>query len=80
VKRESSERKRDRYFKMIGKRKKGLSVWEIAELLNVPFSWVAPRVTELKSGGLIVPTGERRLNPTSGKMCGVFKISGQTCD
>lgn len=73
----TKERKRNKIFKIISKSKKGYTVADIASLLCEPFSWVAPRVSELEKAGVICRTGEKRINSDSGKMCNVFKVVGR---
>lgn len=76
MKKRSTERTRLKILKLIGTRKHGMSVWQVARFLDVPFSWVAPRVTELEKSGVLFKTDERRLNPNSGKNGTVYKVAG----
>jgi len=63
-------------MKTFKKFKKGATVADIAQMIGIPFSWVAPRVTELSCAGLLVATGNKRLNPETGKLCRTYKIAG----
>lgn len=49
----------------------GLTADEAADLLGRDKLTIRPRVSELKSLGWIIPTGERRQN-AQGKTCAVF--------
>lgn len=47
--------------------KSGKTLFELVEALEWPVNRVSGRVTELSSKGLIVDSGQRRINPESGK-------------
>jgi hypothetical protein len=61
-----------REFMAAGQR--GLTADQAARLVEESILSVRPRVTELKTAGLLVPTGERRAND-SGMSAGVLKAS-----
>lgn len=72
---ENQKRRRFEAFRIIRRRfKRGIASFEIANLLGVPLHWVSGRLTELKNeDGVIVETGETRINPDSGRPCAVVK-------
>ena len=54
-------------------RRESLTTHEIASRLTETVPAVQPRVSELKTRGLIDETGERRLNAASGKPASVYR-------
>lgn len=53
----------------------GLPLFKITELLRMPVNRVSGRVTELKKCGLIADSGERAVNPDSGKAAIVWRAA-----
>jgi len=53
----------------------GATTFEIAKLLGWPINRVSGRVTELCDKGAAIDSGERRINPESGKKCIVWSVS-----
>lgn len=54
---------------------KGLTLFELADVLQWPINCVSGRVTELRKRGWIKDSGLTRMNPHSGKQCTVWVIS-----
>jgi predicted transcriptional regulator len=52
----------------------GATTFEIAKLLSWPINRVSGRVTELCDKGAAIDSGERRVNPESGKKCIVWAL------
>lgn len=57
--------------------KAGATLYELVQYLGWPVNRISGRVTELKDAGVIVDSGLRRINPTSGKNGIVWKVKGQ---
>jgi hypothetical protein len=55
--------------------RKGLTPEECAHVTGEPRVTCQPRFSELKSQGVIVPSGERRTNPSSGKSAVVWVMT-----
>jgi hypothetical protein len=53
----------------------GRAAFEVADACGGPFHVWAPRVTELKLAGLIVPTARRRENPATGRKATVWRAA-----
>lgn len=64
---DSVEGKRLRVLSTIKSKRNGLTLFEICNNLKWPVNRVSGRVTELRKKGLIVDSGQRRINPSSGK-------------
>ena len=51
----------------------GKTLFELVETLGWPINRISGRVTELHQKDAIVDSGDRRINPSSGRRCVVWK-------
>lgn len=65
--------KQQAVLSLIKKSSNGLALFQISKFLQWPINRVSGRVTELKNFGLIVDSGNRVVNPESGKKAIVWK-------
>lgn len=69
--------KRQVVYSEIGNSGIGMTLFELSGSLSWTINRVSGRVTELKDRGLIVDSGDRRVNPESGKRAIVWKASDE---
>jgi hypothetical protein len=65
--------KRQVVLNIIDNKPNGATLFQIADILDWPINRVSGRVTELKDMGKIIDSGERLVNPNSGKKAIVWK-------
>lgn len=53
----------------------GNTLFELVEKMNLPVNYISGRLTELAKKGIICDSGDRKVNPNSGKKAIVWKIS-----
>ncbi len=69
-----AERRREQILTLL--RERGpMTCFELAQVIGVQDHSVSGRLTELKTDALIEPTGERRVNPRSGRKVDVYRIA-----
>jgi DNA-binding MarR family transcriptional regulator len=60
------------------KSREGATMFEVAQALGWPINRVSGRITELCDRELVEDSGERKINPLSGKRVIVWKVTGQS--
>lgn len=71
--RETADQARFKVWCAIFESETGRTLFELVKKMGWPVNRISGRVTELKAAGHIYDTGERRVNPESGKNGIVYK-------
>lgn len=66
--------KRRIVFQMIARHERGVTLFQLVNLLNWPVNSISGRLTELERSGRIEDSGTREVNPATGKRAIVWRV------